>query len=68
MRVLDKLSVSLGHSFFKRILIGIYIFLMVLFGYHMYFAKRIIPGVKIGNLSVGGMSFDQAVVALEAYG
>ncbi len=28
--------------------------------YHFYFARKIIPGVTIGNSHLGGMSFDQA--------
>lgn len=32
--------------------------------YHFYFARRIIPGVVIGRVNVGGMKYDQAKTVL----
>ncbi|KKS20227.1 MAG: VanW family protein [candidate division WWE3 bacterium GW2011_GWC1_41_7] len=33
--------------------------------YHVYFARRIVPGVMVGNTRIGGMSYDQALNVLE---
>lgn len=45
-----------------------FIFLVVFFSvYHVGYAKRIIPGVKIGGVFVGGMSYEEAQEALSAY-
>ena len=44
--------------------------LVFLFGvswYHIVFAKRLIPGVYIAGLDMGGTSFDQAVERLEIF-
>jgi vancomycin resistance protein YoaR len=35
--------------------------------YHLAYAKRIIPGVRIGNVRVGGMTYLQARKSLEEY-
>ncbi len=35
--------------------------------YHIGYAKKIIPGVKIGEVFVGGMSFEDAVEAVTEY-
>lgn len=48
----------------KKILIPIYILLLVVATYHIYFAKRIIPGVTVGSVNVGGMTYAQAKRAL----
>ncbi|OGC56837.1 hypothetical protein A3H26_01210 [candidate division WWE3 bacterium RIFCSPLOWO2_12_FULL_36_10] len=33
--------------------------------YHIYFAKRIIPGVAIGKVKVGGLAYDSALLVLQ---
>lgn len=43
-------------------LAAIYFSLMIVFiSYHVYFAKRIIPGVYVGDFYVGGMNVESAV-------
>lgn len=41
--------------------------LLVLFSlYHLYFAKRIIPGVYMGSTSLGGLTYDKALEVLHS--
>lgn len=42
-------------------------FLIVVSVYHFVFARRIIPGVYVGNLHVGGMTFPEAHKVVEDY-
>ena len=35
--------------------------------YHLVFARRIIPGVYVGNVNVGGMTYSQAKGTLQDY-
>ncbi|RJR26278.1 hypothetical protein C4561_05690 [candidate division WWE3 bacterium] len=49
----------------KAAIIGIYIVVALISLYHIVFANRIIPGVKIGGVEVGGMTFIQAREVLE---
>lgn len=44
----------------KPYLIGIYILLVIVSLYHINYAKKIIPGVEIGNIDVGGMTYQKA--------
>lgn len=50
---------------YKKIILAVYLLVAVFAFYHLLFARRIIPGVKIGSVSVGGLSFDQAIDKLE---
>ncbi|HAI62722.1 MAG: VanW family protein [candidate division WWE3 bacterium GW2011_GWF2_41_45] len=50
----------------KRILFFVYFLLLVATFYHIYYAKRIIPGVTVGDVSLGGKNLAQAQSALEA--
>ena len=51
---------------FKVLVVGIYILVSLAGIYHIIYAKRIIPGVKIGSVRVGGKTYDQAKKALES--
>jgi len=44
----------------KPYITAIYVLLLLGVVYHLVFAKRIIPGVKIGSTYVGGKTFDKA--------
>jgi len=44
----------------------VYFLLLVATFYHIYYAKRIIPGVTVGDVSLGGKNLAQAQSALEA--
>src|SRR4030042_1094156 len=48
----------------KWLLISIYVLLLFVVFYHFYYAQRIIPGVKIGSVNVGGLTYSQAKTAL----
>ena len=50
--------------FVKKYFLVLVFFISVFCFYHIYFAKRIIPGVLLGNVSVGGMTFEKAKTAL----
>jgi len=41
--------------------------LLVISAYHLYFAKRLIPGIYIAGLEVGGNTYNQAVEKLIEY-
>lgn len=41
-----------------------YVFLVVIAIYHIIFGRRIIPGVEIGDVYVGGKTYDEALSAL----
>jgi len=49
----------------KKILLGLYIFLTLAVIYHVVYAKKIIPGVKVGSVRVGGMTYDKALETLK---
>ncbi len=49
----------------KNILLILYTVLFISTVYHFIYAKRIIPGVRIAGIRVGGMTFSQARKALE---
>ncbi len=50
----------------KLILICSFFFVLTSI-YHIVYAHRIIPGIKIGSVAVGGKTYNQAKKALEAY-
>lgn len=55
---------------FERIKSTIYVLYFLLFisaVFHFSYARRIIPGVKIGSVRVGGMTYLQAIKTLEEY-
>jgi vancomycin resistance protein YoaR len=58
----ENLSVK---SVLKKAILLVYVFLLIIVGYHARYAKRIIPGVQIGSVDVGGMTFTAARTALE---
>jgi vancomycin resistance protein YoaR len=43
-------------------------FLVVIVVYHFYFASKIIPGIRVGTVSLSGLAYEQAVEKLENYG
>ena len=49
----------------KSILIPLYVVLFCMALYHVIFAQRIVPGVSVGNISLGGKTFSQAVSELK---
>jgi vancomycin resistance protein YoaR len=49
----------------KTIILFIYSFLLLSTIYHVIYANRIIPGVRVAGVKVGGMTFNQAKNALE---
>lgn len=51
----------------SRIVYVFYALLILVTIYHIVFAKRIIPGVYVGKVKVGGMTYLQAKKALETY-
>jgi len=51
----------------KKILLAIYIVLSLAIFYHAYYAKRIIRGVKIGSVRVGGLTQEQALNKLKSF-
>ncbi len=50
----------------KKLLTPFYIFIVLITVYHVYFATRVIPGVYVGDVKLGGKTFSQAKAALEA--
>lgn len=55
---------NIPKEYVTKALISFYAFLVVSIFYHVYFAHRLIPGVEIGSLNVGGMTYAQAKQAL----
>ncbi|OGC60180.1 hypothetical protein A2414_00245 [candidate division WWE3 bacterium RIFOXYC1_FULL_42_13] len=51
----------------RKILFFVYFLLLLATLYHVYYAKRIVPGVTVGNVSLGGKNLDQARSTLEAH-
>jgi len=49
----------------KEVILVIYSILLLSTIYHVIYAKRIIPGVKVAGTDVGGMNFSQAKKSLE---
>lgn len=43
------------------------IFLIIFSLYHLFYARRIVPGVVVGKVSVGGKTYNEAKKALEDY-
>lgn len=53
--------------FFPKALVFVYFILALSILYHLYYAHRVIPGVTVGGVALGGKNFDQAVLALSEY-
>jgi vancomycin resistance protein YoaR len=51
----------------KNFILSLYIILILSVFYHISFAKKIIPGVKVGSVKVGGLSYENAVEKLKKY-
>jgi len=66
-RVLVKTARRIRISHMKRVIIGIYVILFLGAMYHIIYARRIIPGIKVGSVSVGGRSYTSAKKKLESY-
>jgi hypothetical protein len=62
---LVKLNVS--NPLIMRLAIIFSLLLFALSAYHIAFARRIIPGVKIGSVTIGGKNYVEAKKALEDY-
>jgi len=52
-------------KYYKKIILAAYILLILSVFYHVYYAKKIIPGVVIGTVHVGGLTEDQALKILK---
>lgn len=50
----------------KWIVLSLYFGIFLIAVYHIYFSNRIIPGVRIGETSIGGMTYYQAKSALSS--
>lgn len=49
----------------KKFVFGLYFAAIFLIIYHFFYAHRIIPGIKIGSVRVGGQTYEQAKKTLE---
>lgn len=65
MSKLHQAKHHLKNSFLPTLSVVV-LFLSLVTLYHIFFARKIIPGVYIANVSVGGKNFPQAVDALKA--
>ncbi len=70
-KYLKKLTTFLkspkAYDFAKKAYYGLLLVVVVSVFYHVGYAQRIIPGVKIGDSFVGGMTYNEAKVELEQY-
>ncbi len=67
LKQLNKVTKLLKNKSLRNVLLGAYVIFFTISFYHMLFAHKIIPGVKIGNVSVSGKTYDQAKKLLEDY-
>ena len=63
--ILSRIKDYFSSNKIRQIVYVSFIFLIFVSIYHLAYAKRIIPGVRIGSLRVGGMTYLQARKALE---
>jgi len=63
--ILSKIKNYFSPNKLRQILYVFFVFLIFVSIYHLAYAKRIIPGVRVGSLRVGGMTYLQARKALE---
>ncbi|HLD50743.1 hypothetical protein A3K34_03635 [candidate division WWE3 bacterium RIFOXYC1_FULL_40_10] len=61
----NRLSKLLSNKRIRIGLICLYAFLVLVSVYHVVYAKRIIPGVRIGSVKVGGKNFTEAKALVE---
>src|SRR4030042_3887673 len=62
-----KHKIILLKPIFKKLIVIVYVFIGIIIFYHIYFARKIIPGVRVGSVDVGGMNFQTAKKAVEDY-
>ena len=63
---LNKINIkNIDPQKIKNIVLVTYAFLLLSTFYHVIYANRIIPGVKVAGVKVGGMTFNQAKDTLE---
>lgn len=62
--VIKKINLNLNKRQKSLLIFSIYALLLLITSYHFYYAKKIIPGVHIGSVDAGGMSYAQAKTAL----
>lgn len=65
--LLQKIKNPRFPSILKKVLYLVYFLLLLATFYHVYYARRIIPGVSVGDVSIGGMVVSQAENTLAAY-
>ncbi len=64
--ILSKVNLkNIDQKKFKNYVLVFYAFLLISTAYHIVYAKRIIPGVKVAGVKIGGMNFSQAKQSLE---
>lgn len=56
---------NINPSKIRNIVLAFYTILLLSTIYHLVYARRVIPGVKIAGVKIGGMTFDQAKKHLE---
>lgn len=56
----SKPNLNLPHEHVRTTTITIFVVLILSILYHVIFAHRIIPGVKVGSVKVGGMTYQKA--------
>lgn len=62
---LRKSAINIDLEKVKKVLLVFYAVLFISTVYHFVYAKRIIPGVRIAGVKVGGMTFNQAKKVLQ---
>ena len=60
-----KLRKLLSQNNVWKLTVPLYVVFVLISIYHLAFAKRIIPGVKVGDPKLGGVTYSQAVMALQ---
>jgi vancomycin resistance protein YoaR len=60
-------KIGITAALVNRLVITLGVVLILLSLYHVVFAHRIIPGIKIGSVIVGGKTYEQAKRMLEDY-
>ncbi len=65
--IFQKIKNFFSQNIVRRVCYVFFVLMLAATAYHLVYAQRIIPGVHIGNVKVGGMTFLQAKKALEDY-
>lgn len=55
------------YVFLKKLYLAILTLILFFTVYHIGYARKVIPGVRVGDIFIGGLSFDQAVEEVTAY-